>query len=31
MNQKLKRVIVWVLLASLLIGIVPVMALTALL
>lgn len=31
MNQKVKRIIVWVLLASMLIGIIPVMALTALL
>lgn len=31
MNQKIKRIIVWVLLASMLIGIVPVVALTSLL
>lgn len=30
MNQKMKRIVVWILLASLLIGIVPVVALTAL-
>lgn len=29
MNQKMKRIVVWILLVSLLIGIVPVMALTA--